>query len=103
MVRGFWGDVINSPLIPFGTEVADEEHKMRFFKHINYQAVYFCTDVSEYNVQRIIHRLQNLEEFEFSFERLKHILGDSYNKPDPKAKKDPGYETKDEKEQEPDI
>ena len=75
-VRGFWGDVINSPLISFGTEVADEEHKLRFFKHVNYQAIYFCTDVSEYNVQRIINNLQNLQEFEFSVERLRHILGD---------------------------
>lgn len=32
MVRGFWGDIINSPLISFGTEIADEETKMRFFK-----------------------------------------------------------------------
>ena len=57
MVRGFWGDIINSPLISFGTEIADEEDKLKFFKQVNYQAIYFCTDVSEYNVQRIIHRL----------------------------------------------
>jgi hypothetical protein len=47
-----------------------------------------------------------LEDFEFSFERLKHLLGDSYNKPDPKKKEkvDYGYDTKkDEKAEEPDI
>ena len=48
MVRGFWGDIINSPLVPFGTEVDDEEHRMRFFKKVNYQSVYTCGDVSEY-------------------------------------------------------
>lgn len=57
MVRGFWGDIINSPLVPYGTEVDDEEHRMRFFKQVNYQSVYTCGDVSEYNVQRLIHKL----------------------------------------------
>ena len=40
--------------------------------------------------------MQTLEEFEFPFERLKHILGDQYKKPEDKKKQ----EQKDEKDDE---
>ena len=60
MVRGFWGDIINSPYIAWGNEVDDEEHRLRFYKTINYQVIYSNADVSEYNVQRVIHKLQTL-------------------------------------------
>lgn len=36
LVRGFWGDIINSPYIPFGIEVWDPEDKSKFFKKINF-------------------------------------------------------------------
>ena len=51
IVRGFWGDIINSPFLAHGLEVSDPEARMRFFKKVNYQNVYSNTDVSEYNVQ----------------------------------------------------
>lgn len=40
MVRGFWGDILNSPLIPFGVEIENKEDKEKFFKHLNFQRVY---------------------------------------------------------------
>ena len=36
MVRGFWGDIINSPYVPFGIEVFNEEFKKKFFQKINF-------------------------------------------------------------------
>lgn len=36
MVRGFWGDIINSPYIPFGVEVLSEADKEKFFRKINF-------------------------------------------------------------------
>lgn len=40
MVRGFWGDIINSPYITFGTEVEDAEDREKFFKQVNFQRIY---------------------------------------------------------------
>ena len=36
MVRGYWGDIINSPFIPFGIEVWKEDDKEKFFRKINF-------------------------------------------------------------------
>lgn len=77
-VRGFWGDILNSPFISFGNEIADEEHRMRFHKTINYQVVYSNTDISCYNIQRIIHKFEQGKEYQFPFERLKHVMGKQY-------------------------
>ena len=40
MVRGFWGDIIQSPYIPFGIELWKEPEKTMFKKQINFQQVY---------------------------------------------------------------
>jgi hypothetical protein len=40
MVRGYWGDIINSPYVTFGTEVENEKHREMFFKKVNFQRVY---------------------------------------------------------------
>jgi len=76
MVRGFWGDTINSPYISFGQEVWKEPERTRFFKKVNYQQVYSNADISEFNVHSYISKLEDLKEYDFGFERLKHILGD---------------------------
>jgi hypothetical protein len=36
MVRGFWGDIINSPYFTFGGEVEDAADRDKFFKKINF-------------------------------------------------------------------
>lgn len=54
---------------------------MRFFKKVNYQQVYSNTDISEYNVQSYIHKLEHLNSFEYGFERLRSILGKDFDKP----------------------
>jgi len=80
-VRGFWGDIVNSPYLSFGMEVDDEDDKFRFYKHCNFQAVYSNTDISEYNLQKMIYQMEELDEFEFKFERLRHILGPKFDDP----------------------
>lgn len=40
MVRGFWGDIIQSPYIPFGLEIKKEPENTLFKKQINFQQVY---------------------------------------------------------------
>lgn len=54
MVRGFWGDIINSPYLSFGNEVEDPDDCKRFFKEVNFQSIYSNSDISEYNVQKFL-------------------------------------------------
>lgn len=81
MVRGFWGDIINSPYMSFGNEVDDPDDYMRFYKQVNFQNIYSNADVSEYNIQKFIFQMEELDEFEYRFERLRHILQDKYDDP----------------------
>ena len=90
MVRGFWGDIINSPYLSFGCDVDDPDDRFRFFKHVNFQSVYSNSDITEYNVQKMIFQMEELDEFEYKFERLRHILGNKYDNPNgekPRPKK----------------
>ena len=50
LIRGFWGDIINSPYLGYGQEVWESEARTRFFKRVNYQSVYSNADITEYNV-----------------------------------------------------
>jgi hypothetical protein len=36
MVRGFWGDIINSPYIGLGVEVENEKDREKFFRKLNF-------------------------------------------------------------------
>jgi dynein assembly factor 3, axonemal len=40
MIRGYWGDIINSPFVTFGFEVLNEEDREKFFRKLNYQRIY---------------------------------------------------------------
>ena len=48
--------------------------------------MYSNADISEYNVQSYIHKLEEMTEYDYPFERLKSILGDQYDNPKDKAK-----------------
>lgn len=72
-MRGFWGDILQSPFIPFGLEIWKEPERSEFFKKINYQLVYSCLDVTQYNVQYYIQKLEDMTEYHFPFERVKMI------------------------------
>ncbi len=49
LVRGFWGDIWNTPYLSFGVEVWKEPEKENFFKKINFQHPYVRsrTDILE--------------------------------------------------------
>jgi len=38
MVRGYWGDIINSPFISFGLKLDSKEEEEHFYRHqdVNY-------------------------------------------------------------------
>jgi dynein assembly factor 3 len=72
-VRGFWGDILQTPYIPYGLEIWKEPENKKFFEKINYQLVYSCLDVSKFNVQYYIQKLEDLTEYHFPFEKVKHI------------------------------
>ena len=73
MVRGFWGDIIQSPYIPFGVEITEEPERSDFKKKINYQQVYSSADFSCYNVQHYITKLEDLKKYKFPFSRIKQV------------------------------
>ena len=49
MVRGFWGDIVQSPYVPFGVEIWKEPENTMFKKQINFQQVYVSTALPSYN------------------------------------------------------
>jgi len=73
MVRGFWGDIIQSPYIPFGVEIWEEPERSDFKKKINYQQIYSSADFSCYNVQHYITKLEELKKYKFPFARIKQV------------------------------
>lgn len=89
LVRGFWGDIINSPYIAFGNEVEDPDDNMRFYKQVNFQTIYTNADISEFNIQKIIYQAEELDEFDFKFERLRHVLQKDFEDPSGKYKARP--------------
>lgn len=73
MVRGFWGDIIQSPYIPFGLNIYKEPEATLFKKQINFQQVYSSRDFSDYNLQNYITILEDLEPYDFPFSRVKAV------------------------------
>ncbi|CAI2366251.1 unnamed protein product [Moneuplotes crassus] len=73
LVRGFWGDIINSPYIPMGIEVENEEDRKKFDKEYNFQRPYNATDIVEYHVEGYTTKLETLEEYVAPFEIIKEI------------------------------
>lgn len=74
LVRGYWGDIVNSPYISFGEEVWEAREKEYFFKKVNFQSVYSNTEISSYNVTAYITKLEEMTKYEYPFERIKHLM-----------------------------
>jgi len=49
MVRGFWGDILNSPYVPYGAEIESAEDREKFFKKINFQRIYVSSIFHNFN------------------------------------------------------
>lgn len=72
-VRGFWGDILQSPYIPFGIEIWEEPEATKFMKEVNKQQVYSSSEFSMYNVHQYIKKIEDLEDFKYPFERLRQV------------------------------
>lgn len=73
LVRGFWGDIINSPYISIGIEVENEEDRKKFDKEYNFQRPYNSADIAEYNIEGYMTKLETLTEYIAPFEIIKRI------------------------------
>jgi hypothetical protein len=58
MARGFWGDIIQSPFIPFGVEILKEPENSEFRQKVNGQQIYTSVEFSQYNVHNYIKILE---------------------------------------------
>ncbi|XP_064406954.1 dynein axonemal assembly factor 3-like [Halichondria panicea] len=57
--RGYWGDIVSSPYLSFGVESHNEE----LFTRHNGRHIKTSSDVSEYNLLSLFHRLITGEEY----------------------------------------
>ena len=73
LVRGFWGDIINSPYIPMGIEVENEEDSKKFDKEYNFKRPYTSADIVEYHVEGYMTKLETLQDYVAPFEIIKQI------------------------------
>jgi len=73
LVRGFWGDIINSPYIPMGIEVENEEDRKKFDKEYNFQRPYDSSDIVEYHIEGYTTKLETLEDYVAPFEIIKQM------------------------------
>jgi len=70
LVRGYWGDIVMSPYWAFGLEVdCCAECNKILNKEANGERVHHAQDVSEYNLERMITRLETLQDYHFPPEK----------------------------------
>uniref|UniRef100_A0A0B7AGC5 Dynein assembly factor 3, axonemal n=1 Tax=Arion vulgaris TaxID=1028688 RepID=A0A0B7AGC5_9EUPU len=58
--RGYWGDMVVSPYITFGTETEEKS----FYKKQNNMHVKTAEDVSEFNIMSMFHEITSNEKYE---------------------------------------
>jgi len=67
-VRGFWGDIINTPYHTFGT-TADPIDKARLFKTSSQQYKHNETDIAEFNVTALLSEMESGEPYHLPSEK----------------------------------
>lgn len=97
LVRGFWGDIINSPYIPLGIEVENEEDRLKFNKEYNFQRPYNACDIVDYHIEGYMTKLETLQDYIPPFEVIKQV--ENYNKKTEEEKKDKVEEIEEIKEE----
>lgn len=81
MVRGFWGDIVNSPYIAFGVEL-DKTEEDEYFKKKNQHMYLFNSElISEYNLNKIF--------FGFDYKYLNYKKKVQENKKNDKTNDEP--------------
>ena len=65
MVRGFWGDIVNSPYIGYGLELETREEQTYFYANNKINYLRDSQDVTEYNMIKILLRLDHNGVYDF--------------------------------------
>lgn len=66
MVRGFWGDIVNSPFISFGLELNTKEEHDHFHKNNMINYIYDSQEVTEYNLIKILMKMDKNEDYDYT-------------------------------------
>lgn len=64
LVRGFWGDMVNSPFIGFGVELNNQEEHDLFYSHQDVNYKFHAQHITEWNLSRYLTRIEKDELFE---------------------------------------
>lgn len=67
LVRGFWGDITNSPYIGFGVELNNQEEHDFFYAHQDIYYKFHSQHITEWNLARYLTRLEKDELYELKF------------------------------------
>jgi len=96
LVRGFWGDIVNSPYLGFGIETDIEPEKTSLFRIEGMQQRYTAWVVTEFNLNAYLYKLDKFEDYHYVDEEPKKKEDQTDAKPD--DKKDKAKEKKEEEE-----
>ena len=65
MVRGFWGDIVNSPYIGYGLELETRDEITYFYANNKIDYLRDSQDVTEYNLVKFLLRMDHNEVYDF--------------------------------------
>lgn len=71
LVRGFWGDITNSPYIGFGVELNNQEEHDIFYQHQDINYKFNSQHITEWNLSRYITRIEKDQLYELKFTQHK--------------------------------
>lgn len=67
MVRGFWGDITNSPFIAFGVELNNGDEHETFYVKQDIHHKFHAQHITEWNLSRYLSRLEKDELYQLKF------------------------------------
>ena len=65
MVRGYWGDIVNSPYLSYGLELETREEISYFYANNKIDYLRDSQDVTEYNLVKFLLRMDHDEKYDF--------------------------------------
>jgi hypothetical protein len=61
LVRGYWGDLVNSPYIGFGVELDNQEEFKHFYKHTDIHYRHHSQEITEFNLLKYLFKIEKDE------------------------------------------
>ena len=65
MVRGYWGDIVNSPYLGYGLELETRDEITYFYANNKIDYLRDSQDVTEYNLVKFLLRMDHDEKYDF--------------------------------------